>query len=70
MFIHLHRAYAELLDVGICVPPSCNSRLQNGSRSGVSLAKRWTDVQEAVSTALPVRLELWFVPMPLITLIA
>ncbi|EPQ04019.1 Protein shisa-9 [Myotis brandtii] len=61
---------AELLEVGICIPSSCNFHLHNDGHSGASQAKGWVDTQEAVPTAFTVLLELWFVPMSLVMPIA
>lgn len=49
MFIHLSDAFAELLEVGICVP--C---VASGCPTLALLAKGWMDMQEAVPTALMV----------------
>lgn len=40
MFIHLNDAFAELLEVGTCIPQSCNSCLAHGCpTAGASPAK-------------------------------
>jgi len=70
MFIHLNDAFAELLEVGICVLQPCNTCLTNGCPARASPFKGWIDKQEAGPTALMVLLDWSLVFMSLVMPIA